>query len=64
MIEFNVSGMNCQHCVKAVTESLHARDVHARVDVHLERGHVTVDSTQPRAALKAAIEDAGYTVNE
>ncbi|MCG1042145.1 heavy-metal-associated domain-containing protein [Mycetohabitans sp. B8] len=64
MIEFKVSGMNCQHCVKVITESLHAFDAHARVDVNLERGHVTVDSTQPRAALKAAIEDAGYTVNQ
>jgi copper chaperone len=62
MIDFNVTGMSCQHCVKAVTESIRQVDPAAQVNVDLERGRVAIDSTQPVAALKAAIEDAGYTV--
>jgi copper chaperone len=62
MIEFNVTGMSCQHCVKAVTESIRQIDPAARVNIDLEQGRVAVESTQPVPELKAAIEDAGYTV--
>jgi copper chaperone len=62
MTEFKVSGMSCQHCVKAVTQAIQAIDAQARVEVDLERGQVSVDSTQARLALQAAIDEAGYTV--
>ena len=62
MTEFKVAGMSCQHCVKAVTSSIQALDARARVEVDLASGLVKVESNQESAALKAAIDEAGYTV--
>jgi copper chaperone len=62
MIEFQVEGMSCQHCVAAVTKAIHARDATARVQVDLGHGRVTVESTQRASVLQAAIDEAGYTV--
>jgi copper chaperone len=62
MTEFKVAGMSCQHCVKAITHSIQALDAQACVEVDLAAGRVKVESTQDIIALKAAINDAGYTV--
>jgi copper chaperone len=61
-IEFKVDGMSCQHCVAAVTNAIREHDAAAQVQVDLAAGRVVVDSTQPVDALKAAIDEAGYTV--
>ncbi|HEX7909073.1 MAG TPA: cation transporter [Paraburkholderia sp.] len=61
-IEFQVEGMSCQHCVAAVTNAIREHDETARVAVDLASGRVAVDSAQSVEALKAAIDDAGYTV--
>jgi copper chaperone len=60
--EFQVEGMSCQHCVAAVTRSIHEIDAAAKVQVDLEHGRVVVVSTQTIDALKEAIDEAGYTV--
>lgn len=62
MIEFKVEGMSCQHCVGAVTRSIHEIDADARVTVNLDSGSVQIESTKPVDALTDAIDDAGYTV--
>ena len=62
MIEFQVNGMSCQHCVAAVTKAIQARDAGARVRVDLDKGRVAVESSQSAVVLKAAIDEAGYTV--
>jgi copper chaperone len=62
MTEFEVEGMSCQHCVAAVTRSIHEIDPQAQVRVDLERRKVAVQSTQSTDALKGAIDEAGYTV--
>jgi copper chaperone len=62
MTEFEVQGMSCQHCVAAVTRSIHEIDPQAQVKVDLARGKVAVESTQSADALKEAIDEAGYTV--
>ena len=62
MIEFNVSGMTCGHCVAAVKRAVGELDAQAKVEVDLSSGRVTVASTAAVAALKAAIEEEGYTV--
>jgi copper chaperone len=64
MTEFKVAGMSCQHCVKAVTDSIQALDAQARVEVDLAAGRVKVESSQDSAALRAAIDEAGYTVED
>lgn len=59
---FQVQGMSCGHCVRAVTQAVQQLDPQARVEVQLERGQVEVDSTQPRAEIAKAIAEEGYQV--
>jgi copper chaperone len=54
--------MSCQHCVAAVTNAIREHDEAAQVQVDLVAGRVAVESTQSVDALKAAIDEAGYTV--
>ena len=61
-IELHVEGMSCQHCVAAVTNAIRERDANAQVQVVLATGRVLVESAQPVDVLKAAIDEAGYTV--
>jgi copper chaperone len=63
MIEFQVEGMSCQHCVAAVTKAVQALDPDARVQIELQSGRVQVESKQNADALSTAIADAGYAVN-
>jgi len=59
---FDVQGMSCGHCVRAVTQAVQQLDPQARVTVQLEQGKVEVDSTQPREAIAKAIAEEGYQV--
>jgi copper chaperone len=61
-IEFQVEGMSCQHCVAAVTNAICEHDGAAKVQVDLASGRVAVESAQSVDTLKAAIDEAGYTV--
>ncbi|TDY25934.1 copper chaperone [Paraburkholderia sp. BL6665CI2N2] len=61
-IEFQVEGISCQHCVTAVTNAIRELDDTAQVRVDLASGRVAVESAQPAETLKAAIDEAGYTV--
>ena len=59
---FNVQGMTCGHCEKAVTRALKQLDPQAEVKIDRTANKVEVDSTQARDALAQAIADEGYTV--
>jgi copper ion binding protein len=61
---YEVKGMSCEHCVRAVTEELSALDGVSAVDVDLASGAVTVTSESPLAAdaVAAAVDEAGYEV--
>jgi copper chaperone len=63
MISFDVKGMSCGHCVKAVTQAILALDAAALVQVDLAHNKVSIDTRQlaPRA-LEEAITEAGYEV--
>ena len=61
MHTFNVQGMSCGHCVKAVTQAIIALDASARVDVDLPTGKVTVDSREAPEPLLEAIREEGYS---
>ena len=61
-MEFQVQGMTCGHCVKAVTAAVQALDPAAQVAVDLATGHVSVTSSAPREAVAAAIREEGYEV--
>jgi copper chaperone len=60
MIELNVQGMTCNHCVKAVTRAVQEVDPGAEVRVDLERGKVSVDGKGSADVLSRAISEAGY----
>ena len=59
---YTVTGMTCGHCVMSVTEEVREIPGVENVDVVLATGSLTVTSSEPvdDAAVKAAVEDAGY----
>lgn len=57
---FDVQGMTCGHCEKAVTQALQRIDPGASVRIDRERNRVEVDSTAERAALQSAIQEEGF----
>jgi len=61
---WTVAGMTCGHCVASVSEEIAEIDGVESVDVVLETGAVTVTSTTPldRAAVEAAVDEAGYAL--
>jgi copper chaperone len=59
---FQVQGMSCGHCVRAVTEAVRQLDPQADVRVDLASGRVDVQSERERAELAQAIEGEGYRV--
>ncbi|MBG9297009.1 heavy-metal-associated domain-containing protein [Corynebacterium diphtheriae bv. gravis] len=62
---YHVDGMTCQHCVASVTEELLELPNTQGVDVDLETGRVVVTGEDfTDAEVKAAVEEAGFTLCE
>ena len=59
---FNVQGMTCGHCEKAVTQAVKSVDPQAVVKVDLATGKVDVQSARARDEIAKAIADEGYPV--
>lgn len=61
-ITYTVTGMTCGHCVSSVTEEVRELPGVEQVDVVLETGALTITSDAPveEAAVRAAVEEAGY----
>ncbi|WP_434602720.1 heavy-metal-associated domain-containing protein [Pseudomonas sp. Z4-7] len=57
---FNVQGMSCGHCVKAVTQALQAKDPDAEVKVDLGTKTVEVQSKLSSDTVIEAIREEGY----
>lgn len=59
-----VTGMTCEHCVRAVTEELTKLEGVRHVEVQLATGQVTLHTAAPVSpdAVRAAVEEAGYEV--
>ena len=60
--QFQVQGMTCGHCERAVTNAIQQLDPQAQVRIDRAQNRVDVDSSQPREALAAAIAEEGYQV--
>lgn len=61
MVEFQVEGMSCNHCIAKVTRSVKKLDAAARVEVDLVAQRVRVESTAADADdIAAALDEAGY----
>ena len=59
---FEVRGMTCGHCEKAVTQAVRRVDPGASVQIDRDQNRVVVDSSADPVALRAAIEEEGYQV--
>ncbi|MEU1968000.1 heavy metal-associated domain-containing protein [Micromonospora sediminicola] len=59
---YTVTGMTCEHCVRAVTEELSALPGVEEVRIDLAGGTVTVTSASPLPveSVRAAVDEAGY----
>jgi copper chaperone len=64
-IEFNVEGMTCGGCVKSIQNALSSHPGVDEATADLESGKVSIafdSQVIQQAALKQAIEDAGFDV--
>ena len=59
---FDVQGMTCDHCERAVTQAVKSVDPQSTVKIDRASGRVDVQSAAPREALAAAIAEEGYKV--
>lgn len=57
-----IEGMSCGHCVKHVKNALDEVTGVSKVNVNLEEKFAIVEGSDDEAAMKAAVEDAGYDV--
>ncbi|MGY0007700.1 heavy-metal-associated domain-containing protein [Micromonospora sp. I033] len=59
---YSVTGMTCEHCVRAVTEELSALPGVEEVRIDLAAGTATVTSAAalPLDSVRAAVDEAGY----
>jgi copper chaperone len=59
---YRVTGMTCDHCVRAVTEEVSKLAGVTDVAVDLSSGTLTVSSDTPldAAILRAAVDEAGF----
>ena len=58
---FNVQGMTCGHCVRAVTQAVQGQDPVASVKVDLAAKKVEVESHLPAEQIISLIGEEGYT---
>ena len=63
MQTFNVQGMSCGHCVKAITQAVQTRDPAAQVQVDLGARTVQVQSSLSTDAVAEIIKGEGYEVS-
>lgn len=63
-VTYQVSGMTCGHCVQSVKTEVSKLGGVTNVEIDLDSGQVMVTSEQAidDAALRAAVDEAGYEV--
>jgi copper chaperone len=59
---FNVEGMSCGHCVRAITQAIQARDPAASVRVDLAAKEVGVESALTPEQVIEVIGEEGYGI--
>jgi copper chaperone len=60
MLELILPTMTCGHCVKTVTETVHAVDAKAVLAIDLPTHRVQIESAVPAETFRAALADEGY----
>jgi copper chaperone len=61
MIEFTLPTMTCNHCVRAITETVRRLDADAALTFNLAEHRVKIDTQEPEARLREALSEEGYT---
>jgi copper chaperone len=61
---YDVVGMTCDHCARAVTSEVSTVEgvTDVQVDVAAGRVRVTADQAVPVGSLRSAVEEAGYAL--
>ncbi len=61
---YDVVGMTCDHCARAVTSEVSTVEgvTDVQVDVAAGRVRVTADQAVPVGKLRSAVEEAGYAL--
>ncbi|MEG2047061.1 MAG: heavy-metal-associated domain-containing protein [Comamonas sp.] len=59
---FEVQGMTCGHCERAVTHAIQGVDANAQIKIDRATNRVEVQSDAKREAISAAIAEEGYKV--
>jgi copper chaperone CopZ len=64
MIEIKIGGMSCENCARHVQEALSKLEGVRKVSINIEGGQALVEASGAldEAAIRAAIEEAGYEV--
>lgn len=61
---YTVQGMTCQHCAASVSQEVSQVPGVEQAAVDLASGQLTVVGAADAAAVKAAVDEAGYAVVE
>lgn len=59
---FQVQGMTCGHCERAVQQAIAQIDDNAQTTIDRSSGKVVVNSNSARDTLAKAIQEEGYSV--
>lgn len=62
MSTFQVSGMNCGHCTKTITDAILRTDQAAQIETDIPSKTVKVSSNLDSNKIKDIITEAGYEV--
>ncbi len=60
VIELRITGMTCEHCVRATTRALEGVPGVEKAEVTLKPGGAVVHGDADPAALVAAVKEEGY----
>lgn len=64
MLEMTIPDMTCGHCMNVITRAIGEIDSNAKVNFDLSTHTVSIAGAASATDLRAAIENAGYTVSD
>lgn len=64
MIELQLEGLHCQHCVKSIETALNALPTVTHVQIELSRQHALICSQERVQTLIETIENLGFNAKQ
>lgn len=62
-LQFNVPGMACGSCARAITDAVKSADQNSKVEADPKAKKVDVETESSKGTIEKAIRDAGYAVS-